>query len=339
MNEQRLAEHSRPCVLCTGTQFRFLVTGYDRMQARDQDYDYVRCIACGLVGRRELPMPEELPDLYPSDYTARIETGRRNLDKTANRLAIRYLYGVDRISLSRLPRAVLRVFSTRILNGLQEPHGANRLLDVGCGSGQSLEVYRALGWQASGIEVSPQACAACRERGVPVHEGTVFDAPFARGQFDVILLSHVIEHVLEPVAMLRRVAEFLAPNGKLVVTTPNVRGLGFSIYRACWFSLDAPRHLFLFDPQTIRRLAVSAGLRAVRVVTRSSPQVLRDSRHYASTQGYRLPPGVAHRRALLAESARRPKPPKAYRDLMSPLTYVASLFGRGDTLEADLRAR
>jgi SAM-dependent methyltransferase len=224
------------------------------------------------------------------------------------------------------------------MNGIREPHGANRLLDVGCGSGQLLEVYRTLGWRVCGIEPSPSACAACREKELHVHQGTVFDAPFHAQQFDMILLSHVIEHVLDPVAVLRRVAEFLAPQGRIIVTTPNMRGIGFSIYGSCWFPLDAPRHLFLFDLHTIRVLAKRAGLTVSRAVTQSSPRTLCESRHYSRTQGQQLPGSLAGRQALLLESARRRKPSRVYRDMVSPLTYFFSLFGKGDILEAELRA-
>jgi len=333
-----LSERSRPCVLCGGTEFRFLVTGYDRMQARNEDFDYVRCRQCGLGTLALLPTAERILELYPEDYLSTINAWTRDLDKSVNRLAIKYLYGVDSVSRSRVARAVFRALSGRIMRGIREPHGANRLLDVGCGSGQLLEVYRTLGWHVCGIELSPPACAACRERELRVHQGTVFDAPFGAQQFDLILLSHVIEHVLDPVAVLRRVAEFLAPEGKIIVTTPNLRGIGFFIYGSCWFHLDAPRHLFLFDPRTLRHLAQRAGLTVARAVTESSPRTLCESRHYSRTQGQQLPANLASRQALLLESARRRRPSRVYRDLVSPLTYFFSLFGKGDILEAELRA-
>ena len=85
-------------------------------------------------------------------------------------------------------------------------------------------------------------------------------------------------------------------------------------------------------------LAERAGLTVAHVVTPSSPQMLCESRHYSRTQGQQLPPSLADRQALLQESARRRKPSRAYRDLVSPFTYVFSLFGKGDILEAELRA-
>jgi 2-polyprenyl-3-methyl-5-hydroxy-6-metoxy-1,4-benzoquinol methylase len=315
-----------------------VVTGYDRMQVRRDDFNYVRCLECGLLALAQLPSPEQIPDLYPSDYLSFINSWKRKLDKPVNRLAIKYLYGVDSVSRPRPVRALFRLLSARIMRGIQEPHGANRLLDVGCGAGELLEVYRRLGWDTCGIEISPQGAAVCREKGLDVHQGTVFDAPFPTQRFDLILLSHVIEHVLDPVGVVRRVAEWLAPQGKIVVSTPNTRGIGFFMYGSCWLHLDAPRHLFLFDAQTIRLLAARAGLAVARVVTESSSQTLAESRHYSKTQGRQFPRSVADREKLLRESARRRKAHRPYRDLVSPLTYVSSLFGKGDVLQAEFRA-
>lgn len=323
-----------PCLLCGGSEFALLVVGYDRMQARAEDHHYMRCAACGLVRLTPLPAPEQIPALYPQDYFDRIAGVGRNLDKFVNRLAIKYLYGVDRLRAPLL-RCVFRALSGRILNGIREPWGANRLLDIGCGSGAELETYRRLGWSVCGIDIDRRVSAACRERGLEVYAGTVFDAPLAGRQFDVVLLSHVIEHVLQPVAVLKRTAALLAPGGRIVVTTPNIRGIGFSLYGSCWYPLEAPRHLFLFDPRTIRRLGMQAGLSVCRVAVQSTPWTLWKSRHYAKTQGGQLPRELTRRQVILQESKDPIAFSKTYRALVAPLTRLAALCGRGDLMQAE----
>ena len=331
------ARPSEPCSLCGGRERRVVVTAYDRMQARAADYHYARCAGCGLLALVPLPSASEIPGLYPSDYHDRIATWERNLDKPVNRLAIRYFYGVDSVDTPGWVRACFRAGSRRILRGICEPRGENRLLDIGCGNGATLSVYRRLGWRTRGIDVSPQAAAACRRRGLTVHQGTVFDAPFG-AEFDLVLLSHVIEHVREPIAMLQRAAGFLAPGGAMVVSTPNARGIGFALYRSCWFALDAPRHLFLFDPRTIRLASDQAGLRVRRIVTRSTPETLRESRRYAATQGQVLPADLARRTAIVERSWRQTHRFRTYRDLMTPLTLLTALAGRGDVMDVELGA-
>jgi 2-polyprenyl-3-methyl-5-hydroxy-6-metoxy-1,4-benzoquinol methylase len=331
---ERAEAHS--CPLCSGTDWRPLVVAYDRMYARADDYRYVRCRSCGLVALHPLPSAEAVAEFYPADYSPHRLRPKRDADKVINRLAIRYFFGVDSRGHSRLLRWVFRVLSGRIMKGIREPIGATRLLDVGCASGNLLARYRALGWTVRGIETNSRACAVCRQRGLDVHQGTVFDAPFAGAQFDLILLQHVIEHVLDPVGVLARVGELLAPGGTIVVTTPNIDGMGFARYGSCWYALDAPRHLMLFNPTTMRRLGERAGLTVRRVVTRSSPPILCDSRHYARTQGTTLPPDLPRRAEILAASARAKPSRRVYRKLIAPLAAVYTLADRGDVLEADL---
>lgn len=337
MMQGEMVDTRVPCLLCGSTESTPVVIGYDRMEPRDAEYVYRRCASCGLVVQSPLPKPEEIPSLYPAHYAPHVGKHKPLRSKLVNRLAIRYLYGVDRVTHSWLLRRVFRMLSGQIMRGTREPHGRNRLLDIGCGSGNLLAQYRELGWTVRGIEINERACAVCRDRGLDVHQGTIFDAPFESHQFDMIFLNHVIEHVLDPVGVMRRAVELLDPVGKLVVITPNMRGIGFRLYGSCWYPLDAPRHLVLFDPDTLRRLGGKVGLVTHAVVTHSMPRMLCESRHYAATQGEVLPKGFEARRELLQTSAKSKSRYRAFRKLVSPLTLLCAVIGRGDIMEAEFR--
>jgi SAM-dependent methyltransferase len=325
-----------PCVLCGGTARRFVVTGYDRMAPRAGSYPYWRCDACGLIARAPLPAPEQIPELYPADYQRRIESWTPNLDKPVNRLAVRYFYGVDSVDQPRWVRAAFRVLSGRILRGLYEPYGRNRLLDVGCGAGAQLALYQRLGWKTAGIDVDDGALALGRQRGLTLHHGSVFDAPYGP-EFDVVLLSHVIEHVRDPVAVLARAAEFLAPRGKMIVVTPNIRSLGFALFGSCWYPLDAPRHLALFSPSTLRAAAARARLRVRRLRTAPESRLLCTSWRLLRTQGAMLPEDAAERRRRVEQSASGSRP-AIFRQVAVPMSLASAAIGRGELLEAELVA-
>jgi SAM-dependent methyltransferase len=313
-----------------------VVVGYDRWFARAGDYTYRRCGGCGLIALDPLPATDEIAGFYPPAYYAHLEGPPRNLDKPINRLALRYYYGTGSAGRSRLLRWIFAALSGRILAGVLPPWGDNRLLDVGCGTGALLDLYRRLGWEVAGIDRSPDAVAAARGRGLPVHLGDVFDASFG-ARFDIVLLSHVIEHVRDPVAVLARAATFLAPGGRIVIRTPNARSLGFAWYRSCWFALEAPRHLYLFAPSTLPRLAQLAGLVPVRIATRGDPTTLSYSRHYVLTQGHVLPAGLPAREDLLRDAPARLVVDRRHRNCVTPLSWVAARLGRGEALDAELR--
>ncbi|GAP37003.1 class I SAM-dependent methyltransferase [Piscinibacter sakaiensis] len=105
---------------------------------------------------------------------------------------------------------------------------AQAALEIGCGAGANLRLLRERrpGCRTVGIEPDPQAAAVARGRLDAVHVGSVLDdaaTPFAAGSFDLLVLSHVLEHFADPDAVLRRALRWLAPAGHLLVALPNVR--------------------------------------------------------------------------------------------------------------------
>lgn len=145
-----------------------------------------------------------------------------------------------------------------------------KLLDVGCGSGQFLVGMRELGWDVLGVEPDPEAARIAKERfGLPVIVAPLEEAGPPNNSFDAITMSHVVEHVHDPIAILRECARLLKPGGKLVVITPNIASLGHRLFRTAWRGLEPPRHLNLFSPRTLHACAERAGLKIARLDTRA----------------------------------------------------------------------
>jgi 2-polyprenyl-3-methyl-5-hydroxy-6-metoxy-1,4-benzoquinol methylase len=323
------------CPLCSSAKSEPLVVGYDRMRAMERDFPYVVCQDCGLVRQDPMPREEDIPGFYPDDYGPHMGGLKKKRDKWINRLARRYYYETASVGRSGFMRFLFKLLSKRVMPTMRPPRGKNRLLDIGCASGDLMSRYRDLGWSVQGIEISPRACEVARAKGLEVHQGTAYSATYPAGSFDMIILSHVIEHVLEPDKFLLRCAEFLAPGGVLVLSTPCIRSFGFSQYRSCWFALDAPRHLMLFDQRTIRLLGQKAGLRSAKIITHAEPHLLCESRHYLRSQGAKMPAEFEKRRELVEASIKNKEEYRLYRRLVSPLASVNALLGRGEVMEAD----
>lgn len=142
-----------------------------------------------------------------------------------------------------------------------------KLLEIGCGSGRQLEFLRQLGWQVEGLDLDSVAVKAASARGLTVHSGSLKEQNFADRSFDVVVSSHVIEHVHDPVDLLRECRRILRPGGRLVVITPNTASLGHTWFRSNWLALDPPRHLHLFNPTSLNRAAQEAGLAVCRLAS------------------------------------------------------------------------
>jgi len=119
---------------------------------------------------------------------------------------------------------------------------------------------RAFGWKVSGIDPDPAAVSYGRSQGIEIHVGTIADLPES-ARYDVITLSHVVEHVADPVDLLRECGKRLQPgSGRLIITTPNINSLGHTWFRKYWRGLEVPRHFVVFSPAGLRGCVERAGL-------------------------------------------------------------------------------
>jgi 2-polyprenyl-3-methyl-5-hydroxy-6-metoxy-1,4-benzoquinol methylase len=144
------------------------------------------------------------------------------------------------------------------------PHG--RLLDVGCGSGDWLLAMSQRGWRVEGLDFDSNAVAVARSRGLKVATGALEAQQYNNSTFDAVTLSHVIEHVPDPVACLRECARVLKPGGRLVLLTPNADSLGHRIFGDSWRGLEPPRHLHVFSLHSMQRALQLAGFKAISVL-------------------------------------------------------------------------
>lgn len=134
-----------------------------------------------------------------------------------------------------------------------------RLLDVGFGNAAFLDVARRAGWQVAGADPDPRVVARARGEGFEVREGGIEAYADAAGGFDAITLGHVIEHVHQPLAVLRAAHALLRPGGCLYLDTPNVEAAGHRRYREHWRGLEVPRHLVLFSATALQDMLREAG--------------------------------------------------------------------------------
>jgi len=258
----------------------------DRLFGAPGLWGVLQCPACGLVWLNPHPCPEENAKLYSGYYTHGEEEKRPRLarlrDKveaailacSPHRRAFAPTWGWRRIgwALSLIPP--LREMASMRMMCLDKVK-PGKILDVGCGSGRFLSIMKAAGWDVAGVENDPAAAKIARERyDIPVVAGTLEEAGVADGLFDCVTLSHVIEHVRDPVGLLRECHRVLKSKGLLVVTTPNIASLGHTKFRQNWLHLDPPRHFFLFSPKTLGAVAKHSRFQTVQVRTSSRNAVL-----------------------------------------------------------------
>jgi 2-polyprenyl-3-methyl-5-hydroxy-6-metoxy-1,4-benzoquinol methylase len=279
------------CTVC-GELGRALYGGLrDRVFSVPGVWSIARCpqASCGLLWLNPMPSQEDVHRVYESYYTHVAPPRRRGalgrLLAAAKRgyVANHFDYqatGLDR-ALGLLAwlypgRPAELDFSVMWLHG--ERRG--RLLDIGAGSGWLIENMNALGWKAEGLDFDPRAVELARARGLTVHRGGLLEAGFEPESFDAVTMSHNIEHVHDPVAWLAEARRVLRPGGRLALATPNTRSYLHRRFREHWFPLEPPRHLHLFNRQSLDAVLQRAGFTQYRLFTssRDAPGVFLASR-------------------------------------------------------------
>jgi 2-polyprenyl-3-methyl-5-hydroxy-6-metoxy-1,4-benzoquinol methylase len=132
-----------------------------------------------------------------------------------------------------------------------------RYLEVGCAFGHQLFCARRRGWNVIGVDYSLPAVNWIKEHlGIDAIHGTVIEVAESvpANSIDIVLMSHVLEHVTRPTEAISTVVSLLRPGGIVAIYVPNGGGLQARHDFSKWEWIDFPGHLYYFSPDTLHRL-------------------------------------------------------------------------------------
>jgi ubiquinone/menaquinone biosynthesis C-methylase UbiE len=236
-----------------------------------------RCDDCGLLFLNPQPTPEQLSEHYPADYYS-YDADIPN-EALYTRLYQTY-FGPTRRILDRLAFLPYRLVLRTMVGG-----PGQKVLDVGCGSGQYLAMLKKVHDVAAyGVEPYSFNPHFARENGLQIFNGSLEDAQFPDAYFDGITLNAVFEHLPDPAATLRELRRIMKPNGSLVIMVPQSRCLLYWLFGKHWWQLDVPRHLTIPSANNLRQLAEATGFRVRSVRYNSTPTSIMATLFYWRTQ-------------------------------------------------------
>jgi SAM-dependent methyltransferase len=220
-------------------------------------FNIVKCNNCGLVYTNPRISPESAPDIYDENYFKSPDSLITGYDN--------YVKERPTIEATFKKRMGFIFNNSPSLATAKSP----RLLDIGCATGFLLNLFRELGWDVQGIELSAFALSyAVSELRLPVHHGSVGSVNLSEGVYDLITSWDVIEHSYTPKADLIKIHRLLRSGGYLAIITPNRDSWHARLLGHKWVEYEKPEeHLYFFGKRTFSQILNEIGFEVVATTT------------------------------------------------------------------------
>jgi SAM-dependent methyltransferase len=218
----------------------------DKLSDSGERFPLFLCSNCELLFLDPALPVERFSEFYPSGYWWQAEDSFSFFEK---------IYRETIVKLDQL----------RFVSSIFPRYEEVRLLDVGCGNGLFVKLAREKGFDAWGLESSPEAVGIAQKDGIDTLRcGSIDDLIREKKRFNLITLFHCLEHLRDPLQYLRKISLLLNPPGDLVIQVPNRASLQAKILGSDWNGLDCPRHVCNFNSRSLEFLFDQAGLQILR---------------------------------------------------------------------------
>lgn len=226
-----------PC-LCGDNRYKVIRKGIRYLiEKENPPAKILKCINCGLTRTFPIPIPTEHYDESDKGYMYMLEN-----------------------------EALWRKFANDILKDIMFYKSGGELLDVGCGAGILADEANQKGYQASGLEINP---SAAKEGGGEYHI-SIFNTPLEqlhelKRKWDVIVINHVLEHLLQPVQFLSDCIRLLKEDGILYIGVPSYKGWTAAFEGKDWPHFFVDQHIWHWTKKTISCIVEKAGLSIIHI--------------------------------------------------------------------------
>lgn len=237
------------CPVCEASEYLHKISeNYDDRYGYPGQFSLTSCSRCGHIFLNAAFSEEQISNLY-SEYYPRSSFKLENLQPHQERTGFdAWLDGAKSSAFRWIPRNI-------------------RILDIGCGFGESLGYHQARGCEVFGVEADENITRIAERFGYNVHVGQ-FDAKhYAPNSFDYVTMDQVFEHVQNPIKVLNGIAQILKPGGIAILSLPNADGWGAKLFKRKWINWHAPYHLHFFSETSMKLATEHAGLSVDRIAT------------------------------------------------------------------------
>jgi 2-polyprenyl-3-methyl-5-hydroxy-6-metoxy-1,4-benzoquinol methylase len=260
-------DHLLNCPVCGSTSSIILHEGVtDKIFfCTEQKWSILKCSNCGCGFLNPRPNKNTIHLAYLNYYTHLIPFQLNEFQLSFVNGYRNWRFNTDYQPANRLGILLfcllipLRQKIDKLMRGLPKYSSGKKLLDVGFGNGAFLELAKGAGWEVYGVDFDAIVVKSARARGFDVRLGDIDAFSDMPGYFDFITLSHVIEHVHDPRAVVKQINRLLKPGGRVWIETPNFESYSHQRFGSNWRGLEPPRHLVLFNWSALEELLMEEG--------------------------------------------------------------------------------
>lgn len=243
------------CPVCRSLKNRDFLKLYDDRYGYSGLFQVKKCNQCGHKFLKGSFTPELLTKFY-TNYYPRSTFDLENYKPCPETKRFQsWFNGENRSAYCWVPRNV-------------------RILDIGCGFGETLGYHKARGCDVYGVEADENIRRVAEKFGYKVNVGLFDPNSYDSEFFDYVTMDQVIEHVTDPLATMQGIARVLKPGGIAILSTPNANGWGAKLFGRRWINWHAPYHVQHFSTNSMEIAAEQAGLFIEQVKTITSSEWL-----------------------------------------------------------------
>ncbi|MCX6705371.1 MAG: class I SAM-dependent methyltransferase [Candidatus Woesebacteria bacterium] len=240
----------RECKICKSKVIKRFRSIYDNRHGYPGKFSIYECPNCGFMQTEPRLTSGKLSNVYTNYYPKRDADVKGMIENIKHLPSKKEIYRQGNETDCHF----------------QTEKGQN-VLDIGCGTCQSLLFIKRLGGNAWGLDPDKNSQNVAKELKLRFHLGTIHNCKFPKKHFDLITASQVLEHEPDPIAFLKDTRKFLKKGGKIVMSFPNTGALYRKIWGRNWLHWHVPYHLNHFNRKSLKIMARKTGFKIISLRT------------------------------------------------------------------------
>lgn len=279
---RNLLEYAK-CPICENNEYKVVGKAKDFYNNFAGEFEITKCNNCGFIYTNPRPTEENVHLLYP-DNAGYLTPKKIDEVSLKNKRILAKKFGYKHLFNKPIPYSFFNLHKARNLRIQSFPDFIvnGSFLDIGASYGDFLYKIKSLGWNCKGIELNPNSASyAVNELNLDVKQQLIEDYPETE-TFDVVHMGMVLEHIISPTEVLKKVNKLLKPNGTFIFSVPNIGSFEGKLFGRYWYSLHLPMHLNHFTRNSIKKLLIENGYNDIKIFHQSDPNDIIMSLKYLS---------------------------------------------------------